>query len=150
MTGAEFRSKFPNAPIYQAPFAVVDSDDNVIFMLEDDSAERRSPQHNPGGTLWLPFGTIGGFRNLEAGRKTDQAGDLNLDMGAGSAQDRGIVGSNYDIGRGFDDYDGRKRMIFRGRGFDDASKNYLQAGAPLRLDHGLLVKSGSGYRKVSL
>lgn len=150
MTGQEFKQKYPNGTLYNTPFAVQDRNGEVIFMLEDDCAERRGPQHNPGATLWLPFGDIGGFRNLQAGRKTDQVGDLNLDMGAGSADDRGIVGSNYDIGRGFDDFDGRKRMIFRGRGFDDPSKNYLQAGAPLRLDKGLLVKTSSGYRKVDL
>jgi hypothetical protein len=150
MTGAEFRAKFPGSPIYQLPVAFVDSNDQVTVFIEEDCAERRGPQRNPGCTLWLPFGDIGGGRNIQFGRKTDQAGDLNLDMGAGSAQDRGIIGANYDIGRGVDHYDGRKRLIYRDRGYDEQRKNYAQFAAPLRLDAGLFVKSGTGYRRVNL
>jgi hypothetical protein len=62
-----------------------------------------------GDALYLPRGDIIGVRNIQGG----VAGDLNLDLGAGSTATPGNVAVNYDVGRDTLIYDGRKHLLAR-------------------------------------
>jgi hypothetical protein len=142
MTADEYRAAHPGAQIMALPVAFEDSSGEVVAAIEEGAAESKNGRRC--ATLYLPFGDVAGFRNLQSG----EIGSLNLDYGAGSAQDRGIVSRNIDIGRGADHYDGRGRLIYRERGYDDEARNFAQFHAPLRLDKPyLLVKNGTGWRK---
>ena len=61
-----------------------------------------------GGVLWMPDGDIYA-RNISGGTPDDP----NLDLGAGSATDRGTISLNFDVGRCTIIYDGHKRPLAR-------------------------------------
>lgn len=147
MNATEYKQQHPGAQVMSLPVAFTDASGEVVMAIEEGAAESRDGHHC--ATIYLPYGDVSGFRNLQAGEKSDKPATLNFDYGAGSASDRGIAVSNWDIGRGFDDCDGRGNVILRGRGYDDPSKNFVEAMAPLRV-HSLLVPKGTGWRRVTL
>lgn len=63
-------------------------------------------------SLWLYNGDILNVRNLQGGFKSGDTGDLNLDIGGGSTEDPGNVVVNFDVGKGFEVFDGEKRRAF--------------------------------------
>jgi hypothetical protein len=133
--------------IFDLPVGFRDSQGNIVMSIEEGGAE--SKHGHPCATIYLPFGDFLGGRNVPFGRKTANVGDLNLDLGAGSSQDRGVVVVNDDIGRGLDVRDGRERNIARFRGYDDPSHNFTEIHSALRV-HKLFVPSGTKWRRVSL
>lgn len=133
--------------IIDLPVGFRDPDGNIVASLEPGGAE--SKNGHPCATLYLPFGDFLAGRNVQFGRKTDKPSDLNFDLGAGSAQDRGVVIVNDDIGRGMDVRDGRERNIARFRGYDNLADNFTEIHSALRV-HRLFVPNGSTWRRVSL
>lgn len=137
----EYARQHPGAQRINLPVAFCDSSGEVVAAIEEGGAE--TARSHKVATLYLPLGDIIGFRNAQSGEVTGTAGSLNFDYGAGSADDRGIVSRNYDIGAGAKHFDGRKRLMYQERGYDDPAKNFAEYLAPLRVRH-LLVPRASG------
>ena len=56
---------------------------------------------------------IRGVRNIQGGWLDGHAGDLNLDIGAGSTANPGDIALNYDVGRSTLVYDGHRHLLAR-------------------------------------
>lgn len=154
MNAREYQNQHPGATIFQLPVAFVDSAGEVVASIEEGGAESRNGHRV--ATIYLPLGDFLGFRNAQSGEKTDKPGSLNFDYGAGSAEFRGIVSRNIDIGRGANHFDGRGNLIYRERGYDDKAKNFAEFHSDLRI-HKLFVPkafdpagNATQWRRVSL
>lgn len=96
-------------------------------------------------SLWLTKGDILNVRNIQGGVVSDDPGDLNLDLGAGSTENPGVIVLNFDVGKHTEIFDGQKHRIasFR-RGNSGPDSNRIRHYCPTYLHQGAYVPDGSG------
>lgn len=88
-------------------------------------------------SILLPKGDIINVRNVQGGTVDNP----NLDLGAGSAEKRGNVVINWDVGNGLEVCDGRKTQGFS---VNRNNNRRIESHLPHRFYQGALVPNGSG------
>lgn len=97
-------------------------------------------------TLQLFNGDIINVRNVQGGVLTSETDDINLDIGAGSATNRGQIVMNWDVGNGVLIYNGRKALS---ASFNSNGNGLNGSYMPTYFYQGAYVPAtGGGWRKL--
>lgn len=89
-------------------------------------------------SLWLS-GDLMNVRNIQGGQITDDPGDLNLDIGAGSTENPGSIVMNFDVGKATEVFDGRKNRMASFRQGKTPAQNTIRHQARTYLHGGAWV-----------
>lgn len=121
----------------QLPVRFMDGD-RVVAVLSMGSAE--GPQYP---TLYMGGGDIVNVRNEQGGFDygDGRSGQYNLDHGAGSADHRGNIVNNYDVGNGDTTYDGRKKLVWS---INKGNDRLIQSHLPMRIWAGAKIRRADG------
>jgi len=115
----------------QLPVEIVDQQGDLVGELRMGAAEGAFL------TLVIHRGDILNVRNVQGGTVENP----NLDIGAGSAANRGDVVFNWDVGRGVKIFGGRKNVLMS---VNPAGDGRIHSHVPHRFHAGAMVPSGTG------